>query len=108
MTRRIVQRRAARQDILDIVAYIAADNPNAAKPSTTPTSMPSKPWPHHPRSAGSTGRTTRSYAASGLWQIGRFRSYLIFYRPEGDAIEVIRVLHGRRDIQAILHDEGEG
>jgi plasmid stabilization system protein ParE len=31
MTRRIVQRRAARQDILDIVAYIAVDNPDAAQ-----------------------------------------------------------------------------
>ncbi|HUB28011.1 MAG TPA: type II toxin-antitoxin system RelE/ParE family toxin [Tepidisphaeraceae bacterium] len=31
-----------------------------------------------------------------------FRNYLIFYRFDGDAVDVIRVLHGARDIPAIL------
>ncbi|MGB9154286.1 MAG: type II toxin-antitoxin system RelE/ParE family toxin [Alphaproteobacteria bacterium] len=29
--------------------------------------------------------------------------YIIFYRPQPDVIEIIRVLHGARDIDAIFH-----
>ena len=29
--------------------------------------------------------------------------YIVFYRPQPDVIEIIRVLHGARDIDAIFH-----
>jgi toxin ParE1/3/4 len=35
----------------------------------------------------------------------RFKSYLVFYRPMPDGIEVARVLHGARDIPSILAEE---
>lgn len=31
-----------------------------------------------------------------------FRNYLVFYRPIDDGIEVLTVLHGARDLQAVL------
>ena len=34
--------------------------------------------------------------------IGR---YVIFYLPIADGVEIIRVLHGARDIETIFHDE---
>lgn len=37
----------------------------------------------------------------------RFKSYLVFYRPTPDGIEVARVLHGARDIPSILAEEFE-
>jgi len=33
-----------------------------------------------------------------------FGDYHIFYRPVGQGIEVVRVLHGARDIDALFHD----
>lgn len=36
-----------------------------------------------------------------------FRNYLIFYRVDADMVEIIRVLHGARDIPAAL-DEDSG
>ena len=33
-------------------------------------------------------------------------NYVIFYRPAADGIEVIRVLHGARDIPTIFAQEG--
>ena len=39
------------------------------------------------------------------WPIRGFRKYLVFYVPLEDGIEVIRVLHGARDIERILEDE---
>jgi toxin ParE1/3/4 len=37
----------------------------------------------------------------------RVRSYLIVYRSEAKPIQVVRVLHGARDVQAVLGESGE-
>jgi len=37
--------------------------------------------------------------------VSRFRKYLVFYRPVPGGIEVLRVLHGARDIAGILAEE---
>jgi toxin ParE1/3/4 len=39
------------------------------------------------------------------WVVSGFGKYLIFYRIVSDGIEIIRVLHGARDIDRILEDE---
>ncbi len=39
------------------------------------------------------------------WRIKGFEDYLIFYVPLPNGVEVVRVLHSRQNIQAILHDE---
>jgi toxin ParE1/3/4 len=36
--------------------------------------------------------------------VKRFKNFLIFYRPIQDGIEVLRVLHGARDISPILEE----
>ena len=36
------------------------------------------------------------------WPIRGFENYLVVYRPIADGIEVIRVLHGARDIEALF------
>jgi toxin ParE1/3/4 len=37
-----------------------------------------------------------------IWSIRKFPKYLIVYRPLADGIEVVRVLHGRRDIESLF------
>ena len=37
-----------------------------------------------------------------VWPVRGFRNYLVFYREVDTGIEVIRILHGARDWQAIL------
>ena len=39
------------------------------------------------------------------WTIRRFRKHLVFYIPTEVGIEVVRVLHGARNIQRILKEE---
>jgi toxin ParE1/3/4 len=39
------------------------------------------------------------------WQIRGFPRYLIFYRETAAGIEVVRVLHGARDIDPLLEAE---
>jgi toxin ParE1/3/4 len=37
--------------------------------------------------------------------IARFKKYWIFYRPTKNRIEVLRVLHGARELDAALEEE---
>jgi toxin ParE1/3/4 len=41
-----------------------------------------------------------------VWPIKGFDKYRIYYRPLGDRIEILRILHAARDIDAIFEDEG--
>lgn len=86
----------AEEDLLEIAFYIAEDNPEAA------TSFPER-----------IERICALIASSPL--IGRRRAelgpevrsfpvdrYLIFYHPVRGGIEVLRVLHGARDIPSLF------
>lgn len=43
-----------------------------------------------------------------MWPVSGFRDYLIFYRDDEEkGIEVMRVLHGARDIEHALEEEGQ-
>lgn len=43
-----------------------------------------------------------------MWSIHGFENHLIFYRPLENGIDVVRVIHGARDIQSIFaHDPDE-
>jgi plasmid stabilization system protein ParE len=39
-----------------------------------------------------------------MWRISGFPNHLIFYRPHQDRIEVVRVLHTKRDIESLFTD----
>jgi toxin ParE1/3/4 len=43
-----------------------------------------------------------------VWRIEGFPNHLIFYRPIEGGIEVVRVLHGARDIDRALESEHVG
>ncbi len=40
-----------------------------------------------------------------VWRIDAFPNHLIFYRPIEGGIEIVRVVHGARDIDALLESE---
>jgi toxin ParE1/3/4 len=42
------------------------------------------------------------FAGVRMLPVGGFERYLIFYRPARDGIEVLRVLHGARDIESLF------
>jgi len=39
-----------------------------------------------------------------VWQVKGFEKYLIFYRILHDEIEILRIIHGSRDIPTIFKD----
>jgi toxin ParE1/3/4 len=40
-----------------------------------------------------------------VWRIEGFENHLVFYRPIDGGIEIVRVLHGARDIDRLLESE---
>ncbi len=54
-----------------------------------------------------TPREIRNPALKGLrvWPVKDFDEFLIFYVVQEDTLKVIRVLHGKRDIDRILKQE---
>jgi toxin ParE1/3/4 len=106
MSKTIHRRQKARQDLVDTFRYLAREvgfrvaQRFLAQVEATFT-----------RLAGMPGTGT-SYqhdhpALAGLRfsPVSRFRKYLVFYRSVADGIEIIRVLHGARDIATILAEE---
>jgi toxin ParE1/3/4 len=106
MNNAIHRRHKARQDLVDIFRYYACEaglrvaQRFFVQAEATFT-----------RLAGMPGLGTRyvhehpALAHVRFFPISRFRKYLVFYRPVGGGVEIVRVLHGARDIAGILAEE---
>ena len=40
-----------------------------------------------------------------VWRVKGFENWLIFYLAAPNGVEILRVLHGARDIEALMRDE---
>jgi toxin ParE1/3/4 len=92
----------ARQDALDIVAYIAADNPEAASrfvPAMEETCTQLVALP----GMGS-ARSFRRKDLTGvrMLPVTGFEHYLIFYTSAQRSVKVLRILHAARDFPTIF------
>jgi toxin ParE1/3/4 len=93
------------RDLLELATYIALDNLDASDlflsaAETTFQQLAQMPNRgkltqfSHPRLAG-----IRQQAIKG------FRKYLVFYQITNTGIEILRVIHGARHIEAILYED---
>ena len=103
--RRITLRPRALADINGIVAYITPHHPRAAQAVADAILAACDLLAAMPRMG--TLRRARSPRLEGLrsWPVRRYRRYIIFYLPTADGIDVVRVLHGARDVQKIIDEE---
>ena len=92
----------AKADIFDIWSYIADDNEDAADRVEQAiydacAFVAQAPMRGHSRP----GITTRSLR---FWTLTRFPNYAVVYRPETAPLEIVAVMHGRRNIRRILKE----
>jgi len=90
----------ARADIFDIWSYIADGSGEAADRVEGAiydacAFVVESPMRGHARP----GLTTRSLR---FWTLTRYPNYAIVYRPETTPLEIIAVMHGKRNIRRIL------
>ncbi len=95
MTRRARRSREAEADLAVIVAYVAGDNPTAAIRLSERLDDRAQLLAEQP----GIGRAHPTRAEIRVFGVGE---YLILYREMPDGIEVLRYLHGRRDLARIL------
>lgn len=105
MTREVIIRPPARIDLLESYAFIGLGSPNNADrflDAAERTFQHLAEWPE----MGRRWRSPRKRLGNvRIWRVRGFSKWLIFYRPLDDAIEVLRVLHGARDLHTILGNE---
>jgi plasmid stabilization system protein ParE len=90
----------AKADIFDIWRYIAEENENAADRVERAifdafAFVAKAPMRGHSRR----DLTTRSML---FWTLTRYPNYTVVYRPETVPLQVVAVLHGKRNIRRIL------
>ncbi len=104
MTRILTIRNRATQDVRQQANYILANgNTTAAKYYLEMVELTFEQLISVPR----IGKIVRFLTDSQMgevrqWRVKEFTDYLVFYRANVDVIEVLRVLHGARDLPEIL------
>ncbi|MEN9573113.1 MAG: hypothetical protein RL514_968 [Verrucomicrobiota bacterium] len=95
---------AARADLLGIWDSIAEGNPEAADRFLFATEQTTTQLTHHP----GLGRERRFARFRGInlrsWSVKGFRNYLVFYYATEDCLNVVRVAHGARDLEAFFRE----
>ena len=93
----------ADQDLIEIWSYLSAEaSAQVADKQLRRIDAVAQTLPRHPFR----GRP-RTEIAAGIRSVIA-QPYIIFYRPTNTAVEVVRVLHGRRDIARIFAEGDEG
>ena len=93
------------RDLIDLATYIAEDNLEASDLFLQAAEETFKQLAKMPQM----GKITQFFNPSltGIRQQGikGFRKYLVFYFPIDEGVEILRVIHGARDIEAILDED---
>jgi toxin ParE1/3/4 len=102
--RRVVFRRKAEEDIEDIAYYIAQDNVRAAEAFREALENACFLLAERPEIGPLRSFGNPRLSDVRLWPIRGFERYLLFYRVAGDTLDVIRVVHGARDLPALFEE----
>ncbi|MBI4878581.1 MAG: type II toxin-antitoxin system RelE/ParE family toxin [Planctomycetes bacterium] len=98
-------RRRAEQDLTEAYPHIGADSRAAAERLPQAVEDAVRFRLDNP-GAGRLRELLASRAQSvRSWVVKGFQAYLILYRSKGDDLEVVRFLHGARDLPRLLEDE---
>lgn len=87
---RLEWRPQASADLLEIVAYIADDNPDAAQELKDEIEDKAEKLPDHPKLYKLSPRV------KGMRELVVRSNYVLLYRETPDLVEVVNVLHARR------------
>lgn len=92
----IIRSSQSEQDVYEIAVFIARDNPDAAIRLVDRFDETLKMLAENPMA----GRAREELAPDvRSFPVG---NYLLFYRPKQNGIELIRVLHGARDLRRLF------
>jgi toxin ParE1/3/4 len=103
----IVRRRdRAKQDLIDIYRYLAREAGfRTASRFFIQAEATFKQLARMPGMGSRYDPENPAFGGIRFFTISRFNKYLVFYLPTSQGVDIIRVLHGSRDIDRILAEE---
>jgi toxin ParE1/3/4 len=101
---RIVRPPRVRQDLVEIASYIGEDSPRSAERFLAAAERTIERLARQPLSGSPYALEHPALADVRMTPIQRFTRYLIFYRVEGDAVQLLRIVHGARDLPTLLDE----
>jgi antitoxin ParD1/3/4 len=90
----------ALDDLDAIWTYIAADNPNAADRVETAIFLACGSLAKHPLLGSK--RADITDLPVRFWAVTRFPNFIVVYRPKTTPLQVVAILHGRRELGLLL------
>ena len=105
MKKRVIWHHLALGDLTEAYLYIGAESPAAAERLLDTVEDSVRFLLENP--GAGRPREFRLPRARGIrsWVVKGSHTYLIFYRAAGEDLEVVRFVHGARDIPRLLEDE---
>jgi toxin ParE1/3/4 len=98
----VVRRPRALRDIVEIAVFIAEESVEASDRFLEAVELTFRALARMPRVGARCRFRNPRFAAVRMWRVRGFENYLIFYRPRQDGIEVLRLIHGARDIASLF------
>jgi toxin ParE1/3/4 len=102
MPRQIRRTRQVEQDIIDIYGYIHRRSPQAAERLLDAIERSIKSLREIPGAGRLWNSTDPRLEGMRVTVITPYRNYLVFFRRTAKAIEVFRVIHGARELDAVV------
>ena len=107
MTSTIIKRPQVITDLSELANYIAVDNLEAAENFLLAAQETFQILAKMPMMGSLCKFELPEIYQVRFWRIKGFPKHLIFYLPLSDGVEIIRVIHGTRNLEAILRSEFE-
>jgi toxin ParE1/3/4 len=99
---RVVRERLSEQDLLEQIDYLRQENVSAALRFVDAIEHSLNRLSEMPEIGSPCDFENPRLQNIRMWPVKGFEKYLIFYRVTDEAVQILRVLHGARDILNIL------
>jgi len=104
VNKRVVRSGPAEVDLLEHLDYIGVDNPDAALRFIEAVEQAFERLSEMPEIGSVRRFNNPRLSGVRVWPVPKFTKYLIFYQVTADSVRMLRILHGARDIPALLED----
>jgi toxin ParE1/3/4 len=99
---RIIRSNRARRDVVEIGIYIGERNLAAAKRFRKAVTAACRKLADVPYLGSECESDNPRLHGLRTWTLRKFPNHVILYRPLPDGIEVVRVIHGSRDMDTLI------
>jgi toxin ParE1/3/4 len=97
-------RQRAHADLLEIIDYLRTHSESAAVRFVLEAYSEFRFLAEHPGAGPIRRGVPKRLRGLRFWPMKRFSNYLVFYLPLEDGVDIIRVLHGARNVGRIIRE----